>query len=64
MRARVPDGRRITVLPYDPARDRVMVVEQFRMVLIARGSKPLTLEPIAGRQRRGETPEDPRAVSR
>lgn len=38
------------VLPYDPVRDRVLLVEQFRMGPYARGDRnPWTLEPIAGR---------------
>ncbi|WP_298921568.1 NUDIX domain-containing protein [uncultured Roseobacter sp.] len=46
------------VLPYDPVRDRVLVVEQMRMGPLARGDKTLwQLEPIAGRLDPGETPE-------
>ncbi|MGH1353945.1 MAG: NUDIX domain-containing protein [Thalassovita sp.] len=46
------------VLPYDPARDRVMLVEQFRMGAWTRGDRvPWQLEPIAGRVDSGETPE-------
>ena len=38
------------VLPYDPVRDRVLLVEQFRMGPFARGDiHPWSLEPIAGR---------------
>ncbi|KPA22473.1 ADP-ribose pyrophosphatase [Shimia sp. SK013] len=45
------------VLPYDPVRDRVMLVEQFRLGPTARGDdKPWQLEPIAGRVDGGETP--------
>lgn len=47
----------VSVLPYDPARDRVMLVEQFRMGPTARGdTNPWLLEPIAGRMDPGETP--------
>jgi nudix-type nucleoside diphosphatase (YffH/AdpP family) len=46
------------VLPYDPVRDRVMLVEQFRMGPWTRGDRvPWQLEPIAGRIDAGETPE-------
>jgi nudix-type nucleoside diphosphatase (YffH/AdpP family) len=48
----------VTVLPYDPARDRVLVVEQFRAGAHARGDlHPWTLEPVAGRIDPGESPE-------
>ncbi len=48
-----------TVLPYDPARDRVLVIEQFRPGSYARGdAQPWLLEPVAGRVDPGETPED------
>lgn len=47
------------VLPYDAARDRVMLVEQFRMGPFARGdAQPWVLEPIAGRIDAGEQPEE------
>ncbi|MCP9482989.1 NUDIX domain-containing protein [Shimia sp. CNT1-13L.2] len=46
------------VLPYDPVRDRVLLVEQFRPGPLARGDeRPWQLEPIAGRVDAGETPE-------
>lgn len=46
------------VLPYDPVRDRVMLVEQIRMGPLARGDRSLwQLEPIAGGIDAGETPE-------
>lgn len=48
----------VTVLPYDPLRDCVMVVEQFRFGPWVRGDlNPWSLEPIAGRIDPGETPE-------
>lgn len=47
------------VLPYDPARDRVLLIEQFRMGPLARGDgQPWLLEAIAGRIDGGETPEE------
>lgn len=49
----------VTVLPYDPVRDSVMVVEQFRYGPMARGDlNPWSLEPIAGRIDPGESPEE------
>ena len=47
-----------TVLPYDPARDRVLVVEQMRMGALAKGdTQPWMIEPIAGLIDPGEGPE-------
>ncbi len=47
------------VLPYDPARDRVLLVEQFRMGPYGRGDPlPFVLEPVAGRMDAGESPEE------
>ncbi|MCB1396003.1 MAG: NUDIX domain-containing protein [Rhodobacter sp.] len=49
----------VTVLPYDPVRDVVMLVEQFRFGPWIRGDvNPWSLEPIAGRIDGAETPED------
>lgn len=57
-RAALVSGDAVTVLPYDPVRDRVLVVEQFRMGPFARGdASPWALEPIAGRVDPGEDPE-------
>jgi ADP-ribose pyrophosphatase len=48
----------VTVLPYDPVRDRVLLVEQFRSGPFLRGdTQPWQLEAIAGRIDSGETPE-------
>jgi ADP-ribose pyrophosphatase len=47
------------VLPYDPVRDCVMLIEQIRMGPLARGDNSVwQLEPIAGGIDPGETPED------
>ena len=52
-------GDAALVLPYDPVRDRVLIIEQFRMGPLGRGDPmPWTLEPIAGRVDLGETPEE------
>jgi nudix-type nucleoside diphosphatase (YffH/AdpP family) len=49
----------VTVLPWDPARDRVLLVEQFRPGPFARGDAQCwSLEAIAGRIDPGETPEE------
>ena len=49
----------VTVLPYDPVRDRVLLVEQFRFGPHARGdNNPWVLEPPAGRIDPGETPQE------
>ena len=48
----------VTVLPYDPGRDRVLLIEQFRFGIYARGDQsPWSLEPVAGRIDPGETAE-------
>jgi nudix-type nucleoside diphosphatase (YffH/AdpP family) len=45
------------LLPYDPGRDRVLLVEQFRMGPYGRGDvRPWMLEPVAGRVDAGEDP--------
>ncbi|MBT8456471.1 MAG: NUDIX domain-containing protein [Rhodobacteraceae bacterium] len=49
----------VTVVPYDPVRDRVLVIEQFRYGAFVRGDpRPWMLEPVAGRIDPGEAPED------
>lgn len=58
-RAAFVSGDAVTVLPYDPWRDRVLLVEQFRTGPFARGDAQVwQLEAIAGRIDPGETPED------
>lgn len=52
-------GDAAVVLPYDPVRDRVLVIEQFRSGPYARGdAHPWLIEAVAGRIDPGETPED------
>ena len=52
-------GDAVTVLPYDPVRDRVLLVEQLRTGPLGRGDPlPWQLEAVAGRIDPGETPED------
>lgn len=51
-------GDAAVLLPYDPVRDRVMLIEQFRAGPHARGdANPWLIEAIAGRIDGGETPE-------
>ena len=57
-RAAFISGDAVTVLPYDPKRDLVLVVEQFRAGPLARGDRQCwQIEAIAGRVDPGETPE-------
>lgn len=58
-RAAFVSGDAVTVLPYDPVRDRVLVVEQFRAGPMARGDgQSWQIETIAGRVDPFETPQD------
>ncbi|MCB5410254.1 NUDIX domain-containing protein [Pseudogemmobacter faecipullorum] len=51
-------GDAVTVLPYDPLRDRLLLVEQFRPGPLARGEqRPWLIEAVAGRIDPGESPE-------
>lgn len=57
-RAVFVSGDAVTVLPYDPTRDRLLLIEQFRAGPFGRGDRnPWSLEAIAGRIDPGETPE-------
>lgn len=48
----------VTVLPWDPVRDRVLVIEQMRPAPLARADpQPWLIEPVAGRIDPGEAPE-------
>ena len=51
-------GHAAAVLPYDPARDEVVLIEQFRPGALAAGFHPWLIEPVAGIIEPGETPED------
>lgn len=58
-RAAFISGDASVVLPYDPVRDRVLLVEQFRAGPQARGdANPWLIETVAGRIDGGETPQD------
>lgn len=58
-RAVFMSGDAAVVLPWDPMRDRVLLIEQFRAGPAARRDpQPWILEPVAGHIDAGETPED------
>lgn len=57
-RSGLMSGQAAVVLPYDPVRDRVLLVEQFRAPVFMGGDPaPWVLEPVAGLVDPGETPE-------
>lgn len=51
-------GHAVVVLPYDPVRDAVVLVEQFRIGAYAAGLAPWLVEAVAGIVEPGESPED------
>jgi nudix-type nucleoside diphosphatase (YffH/AdpP family) len=58
-RSVVAYGDAVTVLPYDPGRDRVLLIEQFRAAPFARGDRnPWCIEVVAGRVDRAESAAD------
>lgn len=58
-RATFISGDAVVVLPYDPVRDRVLVIEQFRAGPQARGAaNPWLIEAVAGRIDGGEGPRE------
>jgi ADP-ribose pyrophosphatase len=50
-------GHAVAVLPYDPERDAVVLIEQFRIGALAGEMPPWQIEVIAGIIDEGETPE-------
>lgn len=50
-------GHAVAVLPYDPERDRVVILEQFRIGALAAGLEPWLLETVAGIIEPEEAPE-------
>lgn len=50
-------GDCVAVLPYDPVRDRVVLIEQFRVGAIKTSPVPWLWEIVAGAIEEGETPE-------
>jgi ADP-ribose pyrophosphatase len=51
-------GHAVAVLPYDPAADAVVLIEQFRIGAFVGGMAPWQTEIVAGIIEAGETPED------
>ena len=51
-------GQAAAVLPYDPTRDEVVLIEQFRIGALKDKQSPWLLEIVAGIIEDGETPED------
>lgn len=51
-------GHAVAVLPYDPVRDEVVLIEQFRIGAGEDESGPWIIEVIAGYQEPGESAED------
>lgn len=51
-------GDATCVLPYDAARDEVVLLEQFRAGALGRNQSPWLLELVAGMNEEGESPED------
>lgn len=59
LRAVWASGDAVTLVPFDPVREEVLLIEQFRPGPYARRDPcPWCLEPIAGRCDAGETPEE------
>jgi ADP-ribose pyrophosphatase len=51
-------GHAVALLPYDPARDEIVLLEQFRIGAYAAGRAPWLIEVVAGIIDPGETPEE------
>lgn len=51
-------GHAVAVLPYDPVRDEIVLLEQFRIGAHAAGRQPWLVEIVAGIIEDGETVED------
>lgn len=51
-------GNATAVLPYDPVKDKVVLVEQFRFGALLEDSSPWLLELIAGMNEEGEEPAE------
>lgn len=54
----VERGHAVGVLPYDPVRDEVVLLEQFRIGPFATGARPWLIEIVAGIIEEGEEPVD------
>lgn len=51
-------GACVAVLPYDPVREEVLLIEQFRIGALGQKEPPWLTEIVAGGIEAGETPED------
>ena len=51
-------GHAVAVMPYDPARDQVVLIEQFRIGAVDVPGDPWLLEPVAGIIELGESVEE------
>jgi ADP-ribose pyrophosphatase len=51
-------GHAVAVLPYDPAADAVVLIEQFRIGALVGGLEPWQIEIVAGIIEEGEAPQD------
>lgn len=51
-------GACVAVLPYDPVREEVLLIEQFRIGALGQKEPPWVTEIVAGGIEAGETPED------
>ncbi len=51
-------GHAVAVLPYDPVRDRLVLLEQFRVGALGTGEFPWLLEIVAGMIEPGESPAE------
>lgn len=51
-------GACVAVIPYDPVRDEVLLIEQFRIGALGQKEPPWLTEIVAGGIEPGETPED------
>lgn len=51
-------GHAAALLPYDPVRDEVVLIEQFRTGALTAGAEPWQVEIVAGIVEEGETAED------
>jgi ADP-ribose pyrophosphatase len=58
MREVLERGHTVTILPYDPLADAVVVIEQFRIGAYTAGWDPWLTEVVAGTIEPGEDPED------
>ena len=57
MREVLERGHSVAVLPYDPDRDRIVLIDQFRIGAMSAGWNPWVTEIVAGMVGEGETPE-------